>query len=61
MSALLILILSLLGGRAHVVGHDAPTGDLRRGDVLVELNTPVAECHDRGGIPLGAVCVGEDF
>jgi len=56
-----MLILSLLGGRAHVVGHDAPTGPLRRGDVLVELDTPPAECFDRGGIPLGAVCIGEDF
>jgi len=60
-SELLILILSLLGGRAHVVEHGHPTGDLRRGDVIVELGTNTDECNDAGGTPLGTVCIGLDF
>jgi len=61
MSALLVLILSLLGGRAHVVERGQPTGDLQHGDVIVELNTNANECHDAGGTPLGTVCIGLDF
>lgn len=61
MSAFIILLAALLSGHAHVVAHDAPTGDLHRGDVVIELGTTIDECNDRGGIPLGTVCIGEDF
>jgi len=61
MSALLLLLVSVLSGHAHIVEHDAPTGDLRRGDVLIELHTPPAQCLDRGGRPFLSMCIGEDF
>lgn len=61
MSALIALAVAVLSGHAHIVDHDAPTGDLHRGDIVIELDTPAAECLHRGGIPYLTMCIGEDF
>jgi len=62
MSALLFLVATLLGGHAHVVAYDEPTGDLVPGDIVIEHHLPNRSvCDDRGGRYVLGFCVGEDF
>ena len=62
MSALIGLLMALCAPNAHVVAHDAPTGDLVAGDVLTEHHVPSrAICDDRGGTYILGWCYGEDF
>lgn len=66
MSALLFLVATLLSGHAKLVDYDQPTGDLERGDILVERGAPsTAACDHRGAITVtvGGVryCVGGDY
>ena len=58
---LLVFILTMLGGRAHIVNVDQPTGDLTHGDVLIVVGGD--RCDSGWSFEADGTtwCVGVDF